>query len=149
MALREDSVPGITSSHMLVGPSTRQIGVGHLNEMVRTRTVGTIRDTGVSCWDLQGPVASPNRETEAMEGRLRRRSDWPLLHALLNTASGATGCSFIMAAVSDGVLSDSGNGYVLRGRRKRTGGIERVLWKRSGDRWSCVNAMLDTRSALE
>jgi urocanate hydratase len=37
-----------------------------------------------------GSVASPNRETEAMKDGTDAVSDWPLLNALLNTASGAT-----------------------------------------------------------
>jgi urocanate hydratase len=37
-----------------------------------------------------GSVASPNRETEAMRTAPTRSADWPLLNALLNTASGAT-----------------------------------------------------------
>src|SRR5205085_1922282 len=37
-----------------------------------------------------GSVASPNRETEAMQDGSDAVSDWPLLNALLNTASGAT-----------------------------------------------------------
>jgi urocanate hydratase len=39
-------------------------------------------------------VASPNRETEAMLDGSDAVSDWPLLNALLNTASGATWVSF-------------------------------------------------------
>src|SRR5688572_14575275 len=41
-----------------------------------------------------GSVASPNRETEAMKDGSDAVSDWPLLNALLNTASGATWVSF-------------------------------------------------------
>src|SRR3546814_4931012 len=37
-----------------------------------------------------GSVASPNRETEAMRDGSDAVSDWPLLNALLNCASGAT-----------------------------------------------------------
>jgi urocanate hydratase len=37
-----------------------------------------------------GSVASPNRETEAMKDGSDAVSDWPLLNALLNCASGAT-----------------------------------------------------------
>ena len=37
-----------------------------------------------------GSVASPNRETEAMRDGFDAVSDWPLLNALFNTASGAT-----------------------------------------------------------
>ena len=41
-----------------------------------------------------GSVASPNRETEGMRDGSDAVSDWPLLNALLNTASGATWVSF-------------------------------------------------------
>jgi urocanate hydratase len=41
-----------------------------------------------------GSVASPNRETEAMRDGSDAVSDWPLLNAFLNTASGATWVSF-------------------------------------------------------
>jgi urocanate hydratase len=41
-----------------------------------------------------GSVASPNRETEAMQDGSDAVSDWPLLNALLNTAGGATWVSF-------------------------------------------------------
>ena len=41
-----------------------------------------------------GSVASPNRETEAMKDGSDAVSDWPLLNALLNCASGATWVSF-------------------------------------------------------
>jgi len=41
-----------------------------------------------------GSVASPNRETEAMRDGSDAVSDWPLLNAMLNTASGATWVSF-------------------------------------------------------
>src|SRR5205814_5862929 len=41
-----------------------------------------------------GSVASPNRETEGMLDGSDAVSDWPLLNALLNTASGATWVSF-------------------------------------------------------
>ena len=37
-----------------------------------------------------GSVASPNRETESMKDGSDAVADWPLLNALLNTASGAT-----------------------------------------------------------
>ena len=37
-----------------------------------------------------GSVASPNRETEGMRDGSDAVADWPLLNALLNTASGAT-----------------------------------------------------------
>ena len=47
-----------------------------------------------------GSVASPNRETEAMKDGSDAVSDWPLLNALLNTASGRPGSACITAAAS-------------------------------------------------
>src|SRR4029434_830529 len=41
-----------------------------------------------------GSVASPNRETEGMRDGSDAVSDWPLINALLNCASGATWVSF-------------------------------------------------------
>ncbi len=47
-----------------------------------------------------GSVSSPNRETEAMKDGSDAVSDWPLLNALLNTASGAFGFPCTTAAAS-------------------------------------------------
>ena len=47
-----------------------------------------------------GSVTSPNRETEAMKDGSDAVSDWPLLNALLNTASGAHGFLCIMVAAA-------------------------------------------------
>src|SRR6202012_2310313 len=41
-----------------------------------------------------GSVASPNRETEGMRDGTDAVADWPILNALLNTASGASWVSF-------------------------------------------------------
>jgi urocanate hydratase len=60
-----------------------------------------------------GSVASPNRETEAMMDGSDAVSDWPLLNALLNTASGATWVSCIMAAVSAWAISQHSGMVVL------------------------------------
>ena len=59
------------------------------NEMVRTGEVSAPIVIGRDHLD-SGSVASPNRETEAMQDGSDAVSDWPLLNALLNTASGAT-----------------------------------------------------------
>lgn len=61
-----------------------------------------------------GSVASPNRETEAMRDGSDAVSDWPLLNALLNTASGATGCRCTTAAGRHGLLATLRDGYRLR-----------------------------------
>lgn len=59
------------------------------NEMVRTGELSAPIVIGRDHLD-SGSVASPNRETEAMQDGSDAVSDWPLLNALLNTASGAT-----------------------------------------------------------
>jgi len=59
------------------------------NEMVRNGEVSAPIVIGRDHLD-SGSVASPNRETEAMQDGSDAVSDWPLLNALLNCASGAT-----------------------------------------------------------
>jgi urocanate hydratase len=58
-----------------------------INEMVRTGEIGPISITRDHL--DSGSVASPNRETEGMKDGSDAVADWPLLNALLNTASGA------------------------------------------------------------
>ena len=82
-----------------------------------------------------GSVASPNRETEAMKDGSDAVSDWPLLNALLNTASGATWVSLHHGGgVGMGYSQHAGMVIVCRrhagsGATHRTGAVER-----SGDR---------------
>jgi len=59
------------------------------NEMVRRGELKAPIVIGRDHLD-SGSVASPNRETEAMKDGSDAVADWPLLNALLNTASGAT-----------------------------------------------------------
>ena len=59
------------------------------NEMVRSGELSAPVVIGRDHLD-SGSVASPNRETESMKDGSDAVSDWPLLNALLNTASGAT-----------------------------------------------------------
>jgi len=63
------------------------------NELVRTGRVGAPIVIGRDHLDC-GSVASPNRETEAMKDGTDAVSDWALLNALVNTASGASWVSF-------------------------------------------------------
>jgi urocanate hydratase len=63
------------------------------NEMVRNGELTAPVVIGRDHLD-SGSVASPNRETESMRDGSDAVSDWPLLNALLNTASGATWVSF-------------------------------------------------------
>ncbi|TKT80245.1 urocanate hydratase [Aquamicrobium sp. LC103] len=76
-----------------------------------------------------GSVASPNRETEAMKDGSDAVSDWPLLNALLNTASGATWVSLHHGGgVGMGFSQHSGMVIVCDGTDDAARRIERVLW---------------------
>ncbi|MBS0979560.1 urocanate hydratase [Acetobacter thailandicus] len=76
-----------------------------------------------------GSVASPNRETEAMRDGSDTVSDWPLLNALLNTASGATWVSLHHGGgVGMGFSQHSGMVIVADGTAEAARRLERVLW---------------------
>ncbi|MDP8917031.1 MAG: urocanate hydratase [Pseudomonadota bacterium] len=76
-----------------------------------------------------GSVASPNRETEAMRDGSDAVSDWPLLNALLNTASGATWVSIHHGGgVGMGFSQHAGVVIVCDGTESAARRIERVLW---------------------
>jgi len=75
-----------------------------------------------------GSVASPNRETEAMKDGSDAVSDWPLLNALLNTASGATWVSLHHGGgVGMGFSQHSGMVIVCDGTEDADRRLERVL----------------------
>ncbi|WP_419716144.1 urocanate hydratase [Aureimonas altamirensis] len=76
-----------------------------------------------------GSVASPNRETEAMKDGSDAVSDWPLLNALLNTASGATWVSLHHGGgVGMGFSQHSGMVICCDGSPDAARRVERVLW---------------------
>jgi len=76
-----------------------------------------------------GSVASPNRETEAMMDGSDAVSDWPLLNALLNTASGASWVSLHHGGgVGMGYSQHSGVVVVADGTPEAAKRLERVLW---------------------
>ncbi|MDZ4775585.1 MAG: urocanate hydratase [Alphaproteobacteria bacterium] len=80
-----------------------------------------------------GSVASPNRETESMRDGSDAVSDWPLLNALLNTASGATWVSLHHGGgVGMGYSQHSGVVIVCDGTDAAAKRIERVLWNDPG-----------------
>ena len=75
-----------------------------------------------------GSVASPNRETEGMRDGTDAVSDWPLLNALLNTASGATWVSLHHGGgVGMGFSQHAGMVIVCDGSADAARRIERVL----------------------
>ena len=76
-----------------------------------------------------GSVASPNRETEAMLDGSDAVSDWPMLNALLNCASGATWVSLHHGGgVGMGFSQHAGMVIVCDGTEAAARRIERVLW---------------------
>jgi urocanate hydratase len=76
-----------------------------------------------------GSVASPNRETESMRDGSDAVSDWPMLNALLNCASGATWVSFHHGGgVGMGFSQHAGLVIVCDGTAAAARRIARVLW---------------------
>ena len=76
-----------------------------------------------------GSVASPNRETEAMRDGSDAVSDWPMLNALLNTASGATWVSLHHGGgVGMGYSQHAGMVIVADGTQAAAERLARVLW---------------------
>ncbi|MDF2617476.1 MAG: urocanate hydratase [Xanthobacteraceae bacterium] len=98
------------------------------NEMVRTGELKAPIVIGRDHLD-SGSVASPNRETEAMRDGSDAVSDWPLLNALLNTASGATWVSLHHGGgVGMGFSQHAGMVICCDGTPEADARIARVLW---------------------
>jgi len=98
------------------------------NEMVRSGELKAPIVIGRDHLD-SGSVASPNRETEAMKDGSDAVSDWPLLNALLNTASGATWVSIHHGGgVGMGYSQHAGLVIVCDGSEDADRRIARVLW---------------------
>jgi urocanate hydratase len=98
------------------------------NEMVRNGELKAPVVIGRDHLD-SGSVASPNRETEAMRDGTDAVSDWPLLNALLNTASGATWVSLHHGGgVGMGYSQHAGMVIVCDGSEAADRRLERVLW---------------------
>jgi urocanate hydratase len=75
-----------------------------------------------------GSVASPYRETEGMRDGSDAIADWPLLNALLNTASGASWVSFHHGGgVGMGYSLHAGLVIVADGSERAAAALERVL----------------------
>jgi urocanate hydratase len=98
------------------------------NELVRSGRVKAPIVIGRDHLD-SGSVASPNRETEAMADGSDAVSDWPLLNALLNTASGATWVSLHHGGgVGMGFSQHAGMVILCDGTADAARRLERVLW---------------------
>jgi urocanate hydratase len=128
MARERISFQGLPARICWVGLGDRhRLGLA-FNEMVRTGELKAPVVIGRDHLD-SGSVASPNRETEAMKDGSDAVSDWPLLNALLNTASGATWVSLHHGGgVGMGFSQHSGMVIVCDGTEDADRRLERVLW---------------------
>ena len=119
---------GLPSRICWVGLGQRdRLGLA-FNEMVRTGELKAPVVIGRDHLD-SGSVASPNRETEAMKDGSDAVSDWPILNALLSTASGATWVSFHHGGgVGMGYSQHAGLVIVCDGTEEADARIGRVLW---------------------
>ena len=127
MARERIAFQGLPARICWVGLGDRdRIGLA-FNEMVARGEIGPVvigRDHLDS-----GSVASPNRETEAMLDGSDAVSDWPLLNALLNTASGATWVSLHHGGgVGMGYSQHSGMVVLCDGTEDAARRLARVLW---------------------
>lgn len=128
MARDRIAFQGLPSRICWVGLGVRhKLGLA-FNEMVRTGELSAPVVIGRDHLD-SGSVASPNRETEAMRDGSDAVSDWPLLNALLNTASGATWVSLHHGGgVGMGFSQHSGMVICCDGSVEADRRLERVLW---------------------
>jgi urocanate hydratase len=128
MARDRISFQGLPARICWVGLGQRhRLGLA-FNEMVRNGELSAPVVIGRDHLD-SGSVASPNRETEAMKDGSDAVSDWPLLNALLNTASGATWVSLHHGGgVGMGFSQHSGMVICADGTADADARLARVLW---------------------
>jgi urocanate hydratase len=132
MAQQRIQFQGLPARICWVGLGDRhRLGLA-FNEMVRTGELEAPVVIGRDHLD-SGSVASPNRETESMRDGSDAVADWPLLNALLNTASGATWVSIHHGGgVGMGYSQHAGVVIVCDGTPAAAKRIERVLWNDPG-----------------
>jgi urocanate hydratase len=128
MARQRIAFQGLPARICWLGLGERHLAGLAFNEMVRTGELKAPIVIGRDHLDT-GSVASPNRETEAMQDGSDAVSDWPLLNALLNTAGGATWVSFHHGGgVGMGYSQHAGVVIVCDGTDEAAKRIERVLF---------------------
>lgn len=127
MARERIQFQGLPARICWVGLKDRQrLGLA-FNEMVKNGELKAPIVIGRDHLD-SGSVASPNRETEGMMDGSDAVSDWPLLNALLNTASGATWISLHHGGgVGMGFSQHSGMVVVCDGTEDAHQRVSRVL----------------------
>ncbi|MFN6976992.1 MAG: urocanate hydratase [Gemmobacter sp.] len=128
MAADRIAFQGLPARICWIGLGERHRAGLMFNEMVAAGEVKAPIVIGRDHLD-SGSVASPNRETEAMRDGSDAVSDWPLLNALLNTASGATWVSLHHGGgVGMGFSQHAGMVVVADGTPEAARRLARVLW---------------------
>ena len=128
MARERISFQGLPARICWIGLGDRHRAGLKFNEMVASGELKAPVVIGRDHLD-SGSVASPNRETEAMKDGSDAVSDWPLLNALINTASGATWVSLHHGGgVGMGFSQHAGLVIVADGTPEAAKRLERVLW---------------------
>ena len=127
MANKKVSFQGLPSRICWLGYKDRVRFGLELNDMVASGYLSAPIVIGRDHLDC-GSVASPNRETEAMKDGSDAVADWPLLNALINTASGASWVSIHHGGgVGMGYSIHSGQVIVADGTSDMAERISRVL----------------------
>ena len=128
MAQKRIAFQGLPARICWIGLGERHRAGLAFNEMVRNGELRAPVVIGRDHLDA-GSVASPNRETEAMLDGSDAVSDWPILNALLNTASGATWVSFHHGGgVGMGFSQHAGMVICCDGTEDADRRISNVLW---------------------
>jgi urocanate hydratase len=128
MARERIDFQGLPARICWVGLGDRHRLALAFNEMVKTGELSAPIVIGRDHLD-SGSVASPNRETESMKDGSDAVSDWPLLNAMLNTASGATWVSLHHGGgVGMGFSQHSGVVILADGSEDAARRLARVLW---------------------
>ena len=128
MAAKRIHFQGLPARILWIGLGERhRVGLA-FNAMVRSGELKAPIVIGRDHLD-SGSVASPNRETESMQDGSDAVSDWPMLNALLNCASGATWVSLHHGGgVGMGYSQHAGMVIVCDGSEAADRRLARVLW---------------------
>jgi len=127
MAQKKVHFQGLPARICWLGYGERDLIGLKFNDLVKKGKVSAPIVLGRDHLD-SGSVASPFRETESMKDGSDAIADWPILNALLNTASGASWVSFHHGGgVGMGYSLHAGQVLVCDGTKEMAKRIERVL----------------------
>ena len=127
MAREKVNFQGLPARICWLGYGEREKFALEINKLVRNGEIKAPIVIGRDHLDA-GSVASPNRETEAMKDGSDAISDWPLLNAMVNVASGASWVSFHHGGgVGIGYSQHAGQVIVADGSEEMDNRLQRVL----------------------